>query len=168
LVKNFNILVQSQLKFFIFKNILSNNKRAFTLVELIIVIAIVGILASLGLTQYGKLVEKFRTTEAKVRIETMRNLVYSYYLENGSITSLQPADVGAVGTCSDTDYYTYYFWLDDDHVGLVASRCGSGGKTPNASRTYYLTLLYYPGTGQSTWYCNYTGGMTPCFGLPAY
>ncbi|MDD5130223.1 MAG: prepilin-type N-terminal cleavage/methylation domain-containing protein, partial [Candidatus Omnitrophica bacterium] len=41
-------------------------KKGFTLVELIIVVIIVGILASIGLTQYNKVVEKSRAAEARM------------------------------------------------------------------------------------------------------
>lgn len=40
-------------------------KKGFTLLELIVVIIIIGILATLGFTQYTKVVEKGRTAEAK-------------------------------------------------------------------------------------------------------
>ena len=49
-------------------------KKAFTLIEIIIVIIIVGILAALGISQYSIIVERGRITEAKTRLGTMRQL----------------------------------------------------------------------------------------------
>ena len=40
------------------------------------------------------MVEKSRLVEAKVRISTMRQIAYSYYLENGTVDTMQPADFG--------------------------------------------------------------------------
>lgn len=40
-------------------------KKGFTLLELIIVIIIIGILATLGLTQYARMVERGRGAEAR-------------------------------------------------------------------------------------------------------
>jgi Tfp pilus assembly protein PilE len=136
------------------------------LVELIIVIIIVGILASLGLTQYNLVVEKSRTAEAKVRIGTMRNFAYQYYLENGSLDGMERADVGVDNTCSSTDFYRYDVSNTSSYANLVAARCTSGGKAPNASKLYFYYLVYYPGTGQSSWHCYYAVDNSPCFGLP--
>jgi len=143
--------------------------RSFTLVELIIVVIIVGILASLGLTQYNLVVEKSRLAEAKVRIGTMRQLAYSYYLENGTVTGMQDADVGADNTCSSTGFYAYdrANHGSGTYARLGATRCTSGGKTPNASKQYYYYMHFWPGTGQIIWSCHYTDDNSSCFGLPA-
>jgi prepilin-type N-terminal cleavage/methylation domain-containing protein len=150
-------------------NFLANPKKnGFTLVELIIVVIIVGILASLGLTQYSLMVEKSRTAEARVHIGTMRNLAYSYYLENGSLTGIQNGDLGVNATCTSNSYY--YFAISSystaSMVGLVARRCESGGKPPNASSAtvYRIYMFFTPSTGETLWRCNYVDGLGPCFG----
>jgi prepilin-type N-terminal cleavage/methylation domain-containing protein len=145
-----------------------NRIKAFTLVELIIVVIIVGILASLGMTQYSEVVEKSRLAETKVRIGTMRQLAYEYYLNNGDMSTITNADVGVDNTCRSTDYYSYWIgskgttWLN-----LASTRCSSGGKAPNvtAAKQYTFYMNYYPGTGQSTWDCYYNIGSGSCFGL---
>jgi len=101
------------------------------------------------MTQYTLIVEKARTAEARVRIGVMRQLAYQYYLENGSLTGIQYADVGVDNTCASTDFYRYYVNNYTTYANLAAYRCTSGGKTPNASRAYYYYLQFYPGTGQS-------------------
>ncbi len=165
MTKGFSCPPQSPLKPLTFNNILSRNKRAFTLIELIIVIILVGILAAIGISQYSLTVEKARTAEAKVRIGAMRQLAYQYYLENGSLTGMQYADVGVDNTCASTDFYRYLVFNYGTFASLVAHRCTSGGKTPNASREYRYYLVYYPGTGQSEWHCYYMDVFSPCFGL---
>jgi Tfp pilus assembly protein PilE len=137
------------------------------LVELIIVIIIVGILASLGLTQYNLMVEKSRTVEAKVRIGTMRDLVYSYYQENGAITGMANADAGVDNTCTSTDWFKYWLYNASTYVTLVAIRCTSGGKAPNASRGYTIRVGYWPDSGLMDWHCSYNDDSSACFGLPA-
>ena len=139
---------------------------AFTLVELIIVIIIVGILASLGLTQYEKVVEKSRTAEAKVRIGVMRNLAYQYYLENGSVDGITASDV-AGESCSSNNFFEYNRWTrSSDCVLLGGYRCSSGGKSPNVPVRYYYYIEFHPSTGKTTWHCYYSGDSgTGCFGL---
>ncbi len=141
-------------------------KRGFTLIELIVVIIIVGILAALGITQYSKIVEKSRLAEAKIRIGTMRQLAYEYYLTNRSMIGINSSYVGAEENCTPTDFYSYFASnLGSSIVLLMASRCTSGGKTPNASLAYYYTLQYIPSSGWMYWTCAYDDGSS-CFGLP--
>ena len=152
-----------------FKNILSEKEHGFTLIELIVVIIIVGILAAVGMTQYSSIVEKARTAEAKVRVGTMRQLAYEYYLNNGNLTGIQNSDVGVTNTCSSTDFYNYWCGLrSPTDISLVAHRCTSGGKTPNVSRGYSFWQEFHPDTGQAYWACTYDDNSSSCFGLPTY
>jgi prepilin-type N-terminal cleavage/methylation domain-containing protein len=141
--------------------------EAFTLVELIIVVIIVGILASLGLTQYSQIVEKSRLAEAKVNIGVMRQLAHEYYLNNGDMSGITSDDVGGAGVCNSGSFYRYIVGgKTATEVALDAYRCTSGGKSPNASRQYVFWMVYVPSTGQSTWYCHYSDNWSTCFGLP--
>ena len=140
-------------------------KQGFTLIEIIIVIIIVGILAAVGITQYSNMVEQGRIAEAKVRLGTMRQLAAQYYLEKGTDSGLQNTDLGVDNTCSSSSFYSYrvaapgYAYWD-----LVATRCTSGGKTPNTSRQYKFGMRYWPATGaMDPWACYYSDG-TMCFG----
>ena len=146
---------------------IKTSTRSFTLVELIIVVIIVGILASLGLTQYSLLVEKSRTAEAKVGLGVMRDIAYEYYLNNGDMSTITNADVGVSNVCTADSFYSYRLWGTSTFVNLHAERCTSGGKNPNASRTYDFGLQFTPGTGATTWYCDYPDNGSGCFGLPA-
>ena len=56
------------------------NKKGFTLLELIIVIIIVGVLASLALTRFFLVVERARTVEAVSNIKIIRQSVERCYL----------------------------------------------------------------------------------------
>ncbi len=47
-------------------------KRGFTLLELIIVIVVIGLLASIGVTEYFKVVERSRGSEAKSVLGSIR------------------------------------------------------------------------------------------------
>ena len=112
-------------------------RKGFTLLELIVVIIIIGILATLGFTQYTKMVEKGRTAEARSILGTIRTAQESYYLENGSYaTSLSSLPVEAPSSCTTTHYFSY----STDGTTTTATRCTSGGKTPNASSSYTITL----------------------------
>jgi prepilin-type N-terminal cleavage/methylation domain-containing protein len=144
-----------------------NKTKSFTLVELIIVVIIVGILASLGLTQYNLVVEKARLAEARIRIGVMRQLAYEYHWEKGVFSGITNADVGATNTCSSTDYFKYrvYYGTETD-TWVGAYRCTSGGKEPNVSREYLLYFRPIPSVSSEYWQCQYTDTHTSCFGYP--
>ncbi len=59
----------------------------FTLLELMIVIIILGILASVAIPQFTKSVRRSRTGEAKANISALRGSEMRYFNEWGAITS---------------------------------------------------------------------------------
>ncbi len=112
--------------------------KAFTLMELIVVLVILGVLATLGFTQYGRMVEKSRGAEARVIIGDIRKLTAAYRLANGSITDMAIADVH-IGTaedqipsaCASTHYFSYDIGTPADPLIIItAVRCTSGGRAP--------------------------------------
>lgn len=127
-------------------------KRGFTLIELLIVIIIIGILATLGFTQYTKVVEKGRAAEARTTLGQIRGAQEAYRLEYGSYTTdntkLSVGDTNFPwGTCKTTHYFNY----DVSTAGSAkATRCGTGqGKTPGSATSYEITLDYATGVWTS-------------------
>ena len=114
-------------------------KKGFTLVELIIVVIIVGILASIGLTQYNKVVEKSRAAEARMVLGTLRSAEFAEMSENGAYQTVANLAVGAPdGACSTTHYFSY---VCASASGLcTATRCTSGGKPQQGTASWTKTL----------------------------
>ncbi len=143
------------------------SKKAFTLLELIIVIIIVGILATLGLSTYTNQVEYGRTAEARARIGAMRKLANEYYLKNGTLDGITNSDVGVDFTCTSASYFQYIVNINGyGYHSLGGYRCTSGGKSPDAQRGYWYYYTIEPGHETGTFCCHYTGDSTGCFGLP--
>jgi len=126
-------------------------KKAFTLIELVIVIIIIGILGIIAITQYANLNERTRRSEFNRVISLIRTAQLAYYNEEKKFTDnlvdlssyikLPPQD------CNQQSHWFSYRLgstincpqgLTSPCFSLYAERCVSGGKNPPASSTYTL------------------------------
>lgn len=75
-----------------------NNQKGFSLVELMVVVAIIGILAVIGIPQYQKFMSKARQAEAKTHLNGIFQGEASFFTEYNQYTpSLRAIGAGAVG-----------------------------------------------------------------------
>lgn len=133
-------------------------KKGFTLLELIVVIIIVGVLATLGFTQYGRMVDRARGAEARMILGDIRKFAAAYRLENGTVSGIAVANVN-IGTaadnipsaCTGTHYFSYGITSSDPSVTITATRCTTGGKTPQGVSGLTLILTSNITTGVDTW-----------------
>ncbi len=130
-------------------------KKGFTLLELIVVIIIIGILATLGFTQYSLIVEKGRTAEARALLSTVRTAEVAYLLENGTYTQTLSALSVNVPTACDTNHYYYYGIIfgtgrcPGASYTAYAWRCTTGGKPPQGPSSYTVAVCMDTGTWSS-------------------
>ncbi|MBU1998306.1 MAG: type IV pilin-like G/H family protein [Candidatus Omnitrophota bacterium] len=118
-------------------------RKGFTLLELIIVIIIIGVLATLGFTQYTKLVEKGRAAEAKTILGGLRTAQQAYMLEYGAYTiTMANLGIDAPTACTTTHHFSYSVATAGSGI---ATRCLAGGKTVGSS-AYTVSLSYAAGT----------------------
>ncbi len=62
---------------------MKNNKRGFTLIEVLVVVLIIGVLAAVAVPQYQKAVTKARLTEWVTTVKALSQAIDLYVLENG-------------------------------------------------------------------------------------
>jgi len=82
------------------KKRMRNTKKGFTLIEIMIVFALIGILVGLAIPQYKNAVKRARETVLKDNLFQLRKLINQYYADKGKYPlSLQ--------TLVDEDYVAY-------------------------------------------------------------
>jgi prepilin-type N-terminal cleavage/methylation domain-containing protein len=135
-------------------------RRGFTLLELIIVIVIIGILATLGIQQYGRMVERSRGAEARQILGQIRSTAAAFFTEHRGLGNFDNAAAGigagdeqVPSACRTTHYFLY----NVDNAAAAnftasASRCTAGGKTPDSPTAgLNLTLETNFTQGTDTW-----------------
>jgi len=144
-------------------------KRGFTLLELVVVIIIIGILATLGLTQYGRMVERSRGAEARTILGDIRKWAFAYYMERGTVLNVSTGAVNisaAVGGnldqipggCRSSHYFSYgTVNTGANEVVIFANRCMANGKNPDApgGTNWALSLQANFATGRDTLWGQY-------------
>jgi len=126
-------------------------KRGFTLLELIIVIIIIGVLATLGFTQYVKMVEKSRTAEAKMILGQIRSAQRAYFTEKNTYTSaIGDLFVEGVPLTCAAGAGTHYFSYTVLSNNATATRCTALGKNPPGTIAYVINVTYDGGAWGGT------------------
>lgn len=124
-------------------------RKGFTLLEIIVVLIIIGIIATLGFTQYTRVIEKGRTSEAKANLGTIRTMTVAKYQELGlNYTNGELSGVLGLPTTSCGGGFYYRYTINTSNGTASAIRCTSGGKQPPSATAYTLTLTTQ-GTGAS-------------------
>ena len=72
---------------------MTNNKKGFTLIELMIVVAIIGILAAIAIPKFADLINKSKEGATKGSLSSVRSAIQVYYGDN---EGWFPADVASL------------------------------------------------------------------------
>ena len=87
----------------------NKNAKGFTLIELMIVVAIIGILAAIALPQYNKYIARTQVAEAFTLLGPVKQALTLYYQENGNFPDQGglPARHDALGIRRHNEYRAF-------------------------------------------------------------
>ena len=106
------------------------NKKAFTLVELLVVVLIIGILAAIAVPQYRKAVLKSQSMQAVTLLKSLVDAEEAYYLAHGEYTgNLSELDI-TFPTLPDWSYGSALNREEDPQLWIYNSK-------QNLSFNYY-------------------------------
>lgn len=116
--------------------------KAFSLTELVVIIFVLGLLASLAMPNFKKQVERGRAREAFRILGEIRIAQEIWKKEHGSYSN-NLSELGfdylpqGGGNCNINYYFRYGF---DGNGNPYAQRCGGGGKEPQDQSEYIVTF----------------------------
>lgn len=123
-------------------------KKGFTLLELLIVIIIIGLLATIGLVQYNRAVQNARNAAGKSMLGEMRKVAQAYQAATGSWPTGGEDDI--VVTLPDGDESLEFHSADGASTNFeyVVDGDGAGGTATHTNAC----------TGCRDWHINFATG----------
>ena len=121
---------------------LPRSPRGFTLIELMIVVAIIGILAAIAIPRFAQMLEKSREGQTKGSLNSIHSAVYIYY---GDQKGIWPT------TLSVFSAYSFSQYLDNINAVKVTGAFVAGASSPAGYKVTATSLSSVPSASGSGW-----------------
>ncbi|HEZ4490792.1 TPA: pilin [Neisseria meningitidis] len=123
-------------------------QKGFTLIELMIVIAIVGILAAVALPAYQDYTARAQVSEAILLAEGQKSAVTEYYLNHGE----WPANNSSAGVATSSEIKGKYVQSVEVAKGVITATMASSNVN-NEIKGKKLSLWAKRQNGSVKWFC---------------
>jgi type IV pilus assembly protein PilE len=119
----------------------ARSRRGFTLIELVIVVAVVALLAAVALPAYQDSVRKARRTEAKAALSEAAQMMERYMTEKGTYaTARLGVDLDPPAVYRDRSENGYYsLTLESEAATYTLSATPQGSQSADECGTFTLT-----------------------------
>lgn len=151
-------------------NQMSNKKIGFSLIELMVVVAVIGILASIGVPAYSDYMTRGRIAEGLVILGKLKQMSIDYYNTNGSLPTLTQMGItsGAVYATNNISTVSVTISANESTISVTFTDtvgAGSGAKLSMVSSSANASTA-----GIITWTCSSTNIFkrylpSPCTGI---
>lgn len=131
------------------RNLKSRTQKGFTLIEMMIVVAIVGILASVAIPAYKQYTIRAQVSELVNMGGAAKSAVAEYHSNNGVL----PADEAAANYAPQTGKFVSAISIK---AGVITVTAGGSSNADIAAKTITMTPTADAASGGLTWACGGT------------
>lgn len=125
-------------------------QKGFTLIELMIVIAIVGILAAVALPAYQDYTARAQMSEALTLAEGQKSAVVEYYSDNGTFPNSNAS--AGISTKIEGKYVSSVTVTGSSNTASITAQMKASGVN-NDIKSKKLVLVGKQSSGSFTWEC---------------
>jgi prepilin-type N-terminal cleavage/methylation domain-containing protein len=134
---------------FLEEKMVRKKQKGFTLIELMIVVAIIGILAAIAIPRFAQMLEKSREGATKGNLGGLTSASSIYY---GDVQGVWPT------TLNSQSVYSFSKYLDNIYPVKVTGAFAAASPSPTGSNVRVVAQSTVPTTGSSGWMYDSTGG----------
>ena len=130
-------------------------QKGFTLIELMIVVAIIAILAAIAISQYQDYVIRSQVSEGSALADGVKTAVAEYYQNKGSF----PAANESAGLATSTGIkgnYVSAVTVSDGTNGIIGAKFGGAKANTKIGTTAILDFSPVTNAGSIEWHCKST------------
>lgn len=123
-----------------------NKNKGFTLIELMVTVAIIGILAAIALPSYQDYTVRAQVSEALLMADGSKSFVVDYHAQNGAfpLNNNKAGYPGGIGK---------YFTTVEIEQGKIVSKMGNGANIKVVNETISLEPVEDTASGSLIWKC---------------